>query len=74
MNARRVNGQRLKEEEKKDEFVRKTAELMEESGELGEAKVWKKLTGLMTREAEDMCGMVESQVMNPVDDWSLGRV
>ena len=68
MNARRVNWQRLKDEEKKDEFVRKTGELIEERGELEEAKVWKKLTGLMTR--EDVCGKVESQVMNP---WMIGH-
>ena len=39
MNARRVNWERLKEEEKKDEFVRKTVEKMEERGELGEGEV-----------------------------------
>ena len=70
MNGMRVNWQRLKDEEKKDESVRKTAELMEEKGEQGEAEVWKKLTGLMTRKAEDVCGMVESQVMNP---WMIGH-
>ena len=43
---------------------------MEERGEQEEAEVWKKLTGLMTLEAEDVCGMVESQVMNP---WMIGH-
>ena len=65
MNARKVNLDRLKEQEKKDEFVRKTVELMEESGELGEGEIWKKLTGLMTCETEEVCGVVERQVMNP---------
>ena len=69
-NARKENWERLKEEEKNGEFVRKTAELMEERGELGEGEVWKKLTGLMTREAEEVCGVVECQVMNP---WMIGH-
>ena len=43
MIARRVNWERLKEEEKKDEFVRKMVEPMEERGELGEGEVRKKL-------------------------------
>ena len=55
MNAWRVNWERLKEEEKKEEFVRKAVELMEESGELGKRELWKKLTGLMTCEAEEVC-------------------
>ena len=73
MNAMRINWQRLKEEEKNYEFVRKTAELMEERGDLGEGEVWKKRTGLMTREAEEVCGVVERQVMNPWMNWSLER-
>ena len=70
MNSRRVNCERLKEEEKKDEFVRKTAELMEERGELGEGEVWKKRTGLMTREAEEVCGVVEHQAVN---QWMISH-
>ena len=50
---------RMKEEEKKDEFVRKTVEMMEERGELGEGEVWKKLTGLMTHEADEVCRVVD---------------
>ena len=67
-NSMRVNCKRLEYEEKKGEFVMKTAEKMKQIGDPAEGDVWKKLTGAMT-----WVGNGGTSGEKPLDDWSRGR-
>ena len=68
---RRVPGirrERLKEREVKEEYERRTEDLMRE-GE-GEERGWKEMTGVMVTAAKEVCRVTRREVANP---WTIGK-
>ena len=61
----RIRWQVLREMEKREEFERRAEQLMEGVQQEGLEEEWRKITGVVMKAAEEVCGTVRREVGNP---------
>ena len=61
----RIKLEVLREMEKREEFERRTEQLMESVEQEGLEEEWKKITGMVRKADEEVCGRVRREVENP---------
>ena len=66
----RIRWEVLREMEKREEFERRTEQLEEGVQQGGLEEEWKKITGVVMKAAEEVCGIVRREVGNP---WTVGH-